>query len=129
MNQPKRDTALLGEAGVTLDRALFPLLVGIEKKGPIGIVELAEKVGRDHTTVSRQVAKLEKLRLIYRKNSSSDNRIKQALLTAKGQKLTGKISVARETKAMRALSNWTERDLNDLTRLMTRFANDLKYKK
>ena len=37
MNSP-RDTALLQEAGVSLDRALFPLLMGIQRHGPIGEV-------------------------------------------------------------------------------------------
>ena len=31
MNEPQRDDTLLKEAGVSLDRALFPLLVGIEQ--------------------------------------------------------------------------------------------------
>src|SRR5579862_6174719 len=64
MNRPQRDTALIREAGISLDRALFPLLVGIERKGPIGVGELADRVGRDYTTVSRQVAKLESLKLV-----------------------------------------------------------------
>ena len=42
MNRPQQDDALLSEAGVALDRALFPLLVRIERRGPIGVVELAE---------------------------------------------------------------------------------------
>lgn len=41
MNQPQRDERMVKEAGISLDRALFPLLVGIERRGPIGIVELA----------------------------------------------------------------------------------------
>ncbi len=59
MNRPQRDAELIKEAGIPLDRALFPLLVGIERFGPIGVVELADRAGRDYTTVSRQVAKLE----------------------------------------------------------------------
>ena len=66
MNEPQRDDTLLKEAGVSLDRALFPLLVGIERYGPIGVVDLADKAGRDHTTISRQVTKLESLGLIER---------------------------------------------------------------
>ena len=55
MNRPQRDRALLQEAGVSLDRALFPLLIVIERKGLL-VVELADLVGRDYTTVSRQLA-------------------------------------------------------------------------
>src|SRR5580698_3037707 len=73
MNRPQRDTALIQEAGISLDRALFPLLMGIQRHGPVGIVELAELAGRDYTTVSRQVAKLESLGLITRRASKADN--------------------------------------------------------
>src|SRR5580700_2375402 len=81
MNRPQRDTALLQEAGVSLDRALFPLLVVIERKGPIGVVELAELVGRDYTTVSRQIAKLDGVGLITRRPSKADNRVREAVIT------------------------------------------------
>ena len=54
MNRPQRDDDLMQEAGVTLDRALFRLLIGVERFGPIGVVDLAERVGLDYTTVSRQ---------------------------------------------------------------------------
>jgi hypothetical protein len=33
MNMPHLDDLLLAEAGVTIDRALFPLLIGIERFG------------------------------------------------------------------------------------------------
>ena len=58
---------MIREAGIALDRALFPLLVVIERRGPIGVVDLAGRVGRDYTTVSRQIAKLEGLGLIERR--------------------------------------------------------------
>ena len=61
MNRPERDDTLLREAGIALNRVLFPLLSGIERFGPIGVVDLADGVGRYYTTVSRQVAKLERL--------------------------------------------------------------------
>ncbi|MDX6888846.1 MarR family winged helix-turn-helix transcriptional regulator, partial [Klebsiella pneumoniae] len=58
MNQPLRDEQILQEAGVQLDQMLFPLLVAVGRHGPGGVVELAEQLGRDYTTVSRQVKKL-----------------------------------------------------------------------
>lgn len=125
MNQPQRDSALLREAGVELDRALFPLLVGIERKGPIGVVELADLAGRDYTTVSRQVAKLEKLGLIARSASKTDKRIREAKITTKGLRMTSLIQAARERMATVLFAHWTRRDLQDLMRLMRRFTNDL----
>ena len=44
MNRPQRDEAMVREAGISLDRALFPLLVLVERVGPIGVVELADRV-------------------------------------------------------------------------------------
>lgn len=85
MNRPQRDEVLIKAAGIPLDRALFPLLVGIERLGPIGVVELADRAGRDYTTVSRQVAKLESLGLVERREGKADRRVREAVISAKGR--------------------------------------------
>jgi DNA-binding MarR family transcriptional regulator len=123
MNQPQRDEALVREAGIALDRALFPLLVGIERRGPIGIVDLAERVGRDYTTVSRQVAKLESLGLAERRQSATDRRINEAVVTAKGKAMTDKIDAARERIALAIFASWDPGEINELVRLMRKFAD------
>jgi DNA-binding MarR family transcriptional regulator len=127
MNQPQRDTALLDVAGVALDRALFPLLIAVERKGPIGVVELGEFVGRDYTTVSRQVAKLERLGLITRRSGKTDKRVRQAEITVQGKKMTSAIDAARERIAKVLFANWNKHDLQELARLMRRFADDLAH--
>src|ERR1700744_4458135 len=85
INRPQRDETLIQAAGIPLDRALFPLLVGIERFGPIGVVDLADRAGRDYTTVSRQVAKLESLGLVERQAGAADRRVREAIVTAKGK--------------------------------------------
>lgn len=47
MNRRQRDAEIIRDGGIPLDRALFPLLVRIEREGPIGVVELADSVGRN----------------------------------------------------------------------------------
>ncbi|MGO8183049.1 MarR family transcriptional regulator, partial [Rhizobium leguminosarum] len=47
MNRPQRDEQMVRDAGISLDRALCPLLVTIERRGPIGVGELADRAGRD----------------------------------------------------------------------------------
>jgi DNA-binding MarR family transcriptional regulator len=126
MNRPQRDSILLQEAGVSLDRALFPLLIAVERKGPIGVVELGELVGRDYTTVSRQAAKLDSLGLIIRRPSKADKRVREAAITSKGRQMTSAIDAARERIAVVLFAKWSRRDLQDLARLMRRFADDLK---
>jgi DNA-binding MarR family transcriptional regulator len=125
INRPQPDRALLREAGVALDRALFPLLVVIERRGPIGIVDLADFVGRDHTTVSRQVAKLEGLKLVVRRAGKADRRVREATVTAKGKTITDAIDAARQRMATSTLAAWNERDLKTLARLLRRLADDL----
>jgi DNA-binding MarR family transcriptional regulator len=125
MNQPQRDDALLAEAGISLDRALFPLLVGIERFGPIGVGELSDRAGRDYTTVSRQVAKLASLDLIERRPSPADRRIHEAVITDKGRLMTDALDAARQRIAAPILARWSEEDFSDLVRLMRRFVDDL----
>ncbi|MER8974641.1 MULTISPECIES: MarR family winged helix-turn-helix transcriptional regulator [unclassified Mesorhizobium] len=128
MNRPQRDEQMVKEAGIALDRALFPLLVGIERLGPIGIVDLADRAGRDYTTVSRQVAKLESLGLAVRRQSETDRRVNEAVVTPKGKAMTDKIDAARERNARAIFENWDAHDIDELVRLMHKFADAVKEK-
>jgi DNA-binding MarR family transcriptional regulator len=126
MNRPQRDEAMVREAGISLDRALFPLLVLVERLGPIGVVELADRVGRDYTTVSRQVAKLESLGLILRQESAADRRVRESVITDKGKAMTDRVDEARERIGQSIFSTWDEGDFDNLVRLMRKFAEDIK---
>ncbi len=123
MNRPQRDEVLIKEAGIPLDRALFPLLVLIERFGPIGVVDLAGRVGRDYTTVSRQVAKLEDLDLVERRGSAADRRVREALVTAKGKAMTALVDAARERIGRGIFATWDTREIDELVRLMRKFAD------
>jgi DNA-binding MarR family transcriptional regulator len=123
MNRPRRDEMLVREAGISFDRALFPLLVGIERRGPIGIVDLADGVGRDYTTVSRQVAKLESLGLVKRRAGAADHRIRLAFVTRKGKAMTDALDRARERIGRTIFAVWNKRDVDELVRLMRKLAD------
>ena len=124
LNSPQRDEALLKEAGVRLDRALFPLLVILGARGGLGVAELADQVGRDHTTVSRQLAKLESLGLVAR-CEGHDRRRRAAELTAAGKKTVRAITQARRRLLSKALAHWSETDRAALADLNRRFAEAL----
>ncbi len=126
INRPQRDDALIRAAKIPLDRALFPLLVGIERFGPIGVVELADRVGRDYTTVSRQVAKLESLALVQRRGSASDRRVRQAVISPKGKAMTDLVDAARERIGRAIFETWDTHDIDELVRLMRKFADAVK---
>lgn len=125
MNRPQGDERLIREAGIVLDRALFPLLVGVERFGPIGVVELADRAGRDYTTVSRQVARLESAGLVERRAGQFDRRVREAVITPQGKAMADSVDAARERLSRAIFSSWAEQDLNELVRLMSRFAGQL----
>jgi DNA-binding MarR family transcriptional regulator len=126
MNRPQRDEVLIKEAGIPLERALFPLLIGIERFGPIGVVDLADRVGRDYTTVSRQVTKLEFLGLAERRKNVTDRRVSEAAITPNGKAMTDLVDAARERIARAIFKTWDARDFDELVRLMRKFADALQ---
>ena len=113
-------------AGIKLDHALFPLLVLIKRLEPIGVVELADRVGRDYTTVSRQVAKLHELDLIDHKESTADKRVREGIVMPKGQAMITWIDAALERIGRPIFESWSEQDIDGLLRLMRKFADAIQ---
>lgn len=126
LNHPGNDERLITAAGIRLDRALFRLLVVIERAGPIGVVELAARVGRDYTTVSRQVARLEARGLIVRRGNPQDRRIREAVVAPAGRVMTQRLDAARARMAVEVFRDWSKEDVAGLVRLMGRFAAELE---
>ena len=125
MNQSPIGARIMREAGVSLDPALLRILASIHRFGPIGVVELADRAGRDHTTVSRQVRKLQELDLIERRASTTDRRVSEAVLTAKGRRIAVALLAARERVIAPILARWSSKDLSELTRLMRKLVDEL----
>ena len=126
LNEPQRDDVLIDEAGIALDRALFPLLVRIQRRGPLGVVELANLAGRDHTTVSRQVAKLEELGLVTRRAGKQDKRVREVAVTRRGLAMTDALDQARERLVAPRLAKWSARDRADLIRLLRKLVDSAR---
>jgi DNA-binding MarR family transcriptional regulator len=125
MNRPRRDEMLIREAGIRLDRALFPLLVGIERFGPIGVVDLADRAGRDYTTISRQVGRLDQLGLVERRESVSDRRIREAVVTPAGKAMTDRIDAARERLTRLVFETWDPHEIDEMVRLVRKLADTM----
>jgi len=124
LNRPQPDAALIAAAGVDLDRALFPLLVRVGRRGPLPIGELAELCGRDYSTVSRQISKLEALGLVARQADAADARITNAAITRKGEVMTRELDRARERRMTSLLADWDADEIAELVRLLRRLADD-----
>jgi len=126
LNSPRQDDVLLAAAGVSLPRALFPLLVRIGAAGAIGVSLLAEQAGRDHSTISRQVAALEKLGLVKRRANAQDSRIHEAAITDRGKETVLRITKVRRKLLGRLLSDWSEKERRDLARLNQKLAKAIR---
>jgi DNA-binding MarR family transcriptional regulator len=126
INRLQCGEVLIKESAIPLERALFTLLVVIDKFGPVGVVDLAYRVGRDYTTVSLQVAKLEDLDLVERKSDAKDLRIRHTAISPKGKVMTQAVDAARERLGRRILKTWDPREIDELVRLMRKFADAVK---
>ena len=126
MNQPARDEQLLQAAGVQLEQLLFPLLVAIGRRGPIGVVDLADNLGRDYTTVSRQVKKLEAQGLAHKQPNAHDRRISEVTLSEQGQAIFAQIARARQKLMNQVLANWSPEEVQALFTLTRKYADSLQ---
>lgn len=125
INDPRRDWRMMAEASLDLDPAFLPVLVRLGTWGPAGVVELAGELGRDHSTMSRQISKLEAAGLVERTPSQTDGRVRTARVTAEGANAVGKLTAARRRLLDQALAGWSARDRETLGRLLGRFAGAL----
>ena len=123
LNSPRQDDVLLREAGVALDRALFPLLVRLSSTGPMGVAQLADRAGRDPSTVSRQLAKLEELGLVRRPKAQSDLRVREAAITKAGERVVEAITTARHKLLGKLLEDWSAQERQIFPQLLQRLAD------
>ena len=125
INDPRQDWRMMAEAGLDLDPVFLPLLVRLGS-GPAAVVELAGRLGRDHSTMSRQLTRLEAAELVERSVSQTDGRVRTARLTAKGEAAVAALSAARRRLLDRVVVGWRPGERETLGRLLGRLAEGLK---
>ncbi|MEJ0099261.1 MAG: MarR family transcriptional regulator [Pseudomonadota bacterium] len=130
LNSPRQDESLLRAAGVSLDRALFPLLVRLSAAAAagvhMGVAQLADQVGRDPSTVSRQLAKMEELKLVRRPSGKEDLRVRAAVITASGRQCVDALTAARRKLLGELIGDWSAEDRHNFPTLLRRFTDAMK---
>jgi DNA-binding MarR family transcriptional regulator len=86
---------------------------------------LSKRVGRDHTTVSRQVAKFETMKLIRLRYSTRDHRLRESVVTKKGRRAVIALERARNELMNEVLSQWSSKERTQLALLAHRFVDAL----
>ena len=122
LNRPQGDNVILTRAGVSLDTALFPLLVRVSMQPGLTIGALADQVARDYSTVSRQITRLQDLGLVHSEPSETDRRQRALSVTATGKNALKKIDRARNSVMSEALDGWSAAEIAELARMTTRLA-------
>jgi len=126
LNNPRQDDALLAEAGLDLDRALFPLVARLGALGPMGVAALGDHAGRDHTTISRQLAVLEEQGLVRRRANKDDRRVREAILTAQGARVAQRIVTARRRLLTELLADWSASERKSFAALARKMAEGMR---
>jgi len=104
--------------GNRLDRMALIVLGTLAHCGPSRLTTVAERTGLDPSTVSRQVADLEKAGLLARDTDPEDRRAILLEATAEGQQMLDRLTRGRRRRVERLLTDWDSDDIVTLGRLL-----------
>ncbi|MBV8463527.1 MAG: winged helix-turn-helix transcriptional regulator [Acidimicrobiales bacterium] len=108
-----------------LDRAGYWLLVRVSEHEPVRLSELAEVVGLDLSTVSRQVRDLVEAGLVDKVRDPLDGRASLLSLTAHGAEVLETVSAARRQVIADAVAGWTDEEKEELAERLVRLGEGL----
>jgi DNA-binding MarR family transcriptional regulator len=104
--------------GNRIDRMALMVLGTLAFLGPSRLTTVAERTGFDPSTVSRQVADLEKAGLLSRDGDPDDRRAVLLQATPKGQQLMETLTAGRRKRLERLLGDWSDEDIKTFGRLL-----------
>jgi DNA-binding MarR family transcriptional regulator len=111
----------VGQARNSMDRAAYLLLNRLDQEGPTGVKALAEGMGIDSSTVTRQVAPLVEAGLVTRASHPEDGRAVVLRLTARGAARLDQVRSSRRDLMEMLTAGWTEDERAGFCVLLTRF--------
>lgn len=112
--------------GESIDKAGYWLLVRVSENGPIRLSDLAEAVGLDPSTVSRQMGSLVNGGLITKEPDPQDGRASFLSLSARGAAVLEVVSEARREALADALTEWSDDERATLATGLFRLASGLQ---
>lgn len=92
----------------------------LEMLGPVRLTQLAQELGLDPSSVSRQVSALERAGLVVKERDAHDQRAQQLVLTDRGAGVVQTLREARSRELARLLPDWAPAELDDLTATLGR---------
>jgi DNA-binding MarR family transcriptional regulator len=107
-------------SGFDLERAAYALLGRIVTGGPARLSVLAEDLGLDLSTISRQVAALEGAGLVARTTDSADRRASVIAATDSGSEVFARNQAIWQAALRDLLADWSPAERSDFARLFAR---------
>jgi DNA-binding MarR family transcriptional regulator len=112
-------------AGAEVDRAGYAVLVRVAELGPVRLSELAQYLGLDVSTVSRQVQQLEQRGLVDRSPDPLDGRAALLELSVPGRDVMQKMRDGWCETVADVVKTWKPGDIERFGILMDRFVSDV----
>lgn len=111
----------VGKARNSMDRAAYLLLNRLDREGPMGVKALAESMGIDSSTVTRQVAPLVDTGLVKRTSHPEDGRAVVLRLSPRGQLRLEEVRSSRRQLMADLTHDWAPDEREAFCTLLTRF--------
>ncbi len=97
-----------------MEPAAYGLLSIIRNEGPIRLTELASCIGVGKPSVSRQIAFLESIGMVYKEADPQDGRAQSIRLTPKGEEKMHQVQDARRQVFRERLGEWPLEEIQTL---------------
>ena len=112
--------------GVTVHRSGYRVLVRVSEFAPARLSDVAESVGLDLSTVSRQVRDLVVAGLITKMPDPADGRAALLSLTDRGAAVIDAVSGSRRRALSEAIGDWSDDERNALASGLLRLGTGLQ---
>ena len=112
--------------GERIEVAGSAVLSRLELLGPTRLTDLAAALGLDPSSVSRQVAAVERSGWVAKEPDPDDRRASRLLLTPAGQDVVRRLRSARAEILARRTPGWTDAEVDALAAHLHRLNDDLE---
>jgi DNA-binding MarR family transcriptional regulator len=124
-NSPRLLGRLLTLSGVAVQPSGWAILTALHRHGQVRVSELAEHLGLDQSTVSRQLKPLDAAGLIDRQAHDGDRRVAIVSLSDKGADAYGAVRQRWLDDLNWFMRNWSDADRAHFGELAERFSDEI----
>lgn len=101
------------------------ILIALDRSGPLSMTHLAQDLGRDKSTVTVLVNRLERLGYVTRQSDPQDARVVRLLLTERARRARRKFISVSSRMNRRFFAGFTASELDEFRRLLTKLQSNL----